>query len=108
MTIAKIISGLGVVVMSVAIVYALVAGDFNAEGSLLLSMPWGIVSLVDLFTGFTLFSMWIVYRENSVIRSVLWIILLFSLGFFTGALYTFVALQGSQGDWQKFWMGNRV
>jgi hypothetical protein len=108
MTIAKIISGLGVVVMSVAIVYALVAGDFNAEGSLLLSMPWGIVSLVDLFTGFTLFSMWIVYRENSVIRSVVWIILLFSLGFFTGALYTFVALQGSQGDWQKFWMGNRV
>jgi hypothetical protein len=105
---AKIISGLGAVIMGVTIIYALVAGDFNAEGSLLLSMPWGIVSLVDLFTGFTLFAMWIIYREASILRSVIWIILLFTLGFFTGALYTFIALQGSGGDWHKFWMGNRV
>jgi hypothetical protein len=30
------------------------------------------------------------------------------LGFFTGALYTFVALQTSGGDWQRFFMGSRA
>jgi hypothetical protein len=30
------------------------------------------------------------------------------LGFFTGALYTFIALQTSAGDWRKFWLGKRA
>jgi hypothetical protein len=31
-----------------------------------------------------------------------------TLGFFTGALYTFIALQKSDGNWDTFWMGRRV
>jgi hypothetical protein len=31
-----------------------------------------------------------------------------TLGFFTGALYTFIALQASGGDWQRFWMGKHA
>jgi hypothetical protein len=27
------------------------------------------------------------------------------LGFFTGAVYTFLALNSSKGDWRKFWLG---
>ncbi len=107
MTIAKIVSGLGVVVMTIVIGYALIAGDFNAEGALLTSMPWGIVSLVDLYTGFTLFSMWIIFREKSLWRSVVWVALMMTLGFFTGALYTFIALHTSGGDWNRFFMGRR-
>jgi len=30
-----------------------------------------------------------------------------TLGFFTGSLYAFIALQASGGDWRRFWMGNR-
>jgi hypothetical protein len=30
------------------------------------------------------------------------------LGFFAGALYTFLALQASNGDWRKFWMGKHA
>jgi len=30
------------------------------------------------------------------------------LGFWAGSLYTFLALQGSQGDWKRFWMGKRA
>ncbi len=33
----------------------------------LLAMPWGIVSLVDLYVGFALFSIWIVYREKAIL-----------------------------------------
>ena len=102
---AKIISALGVVVMGAAILYALIAGNLSTEGKIIMSMPWGIVSLVDLYTGFTLFAMWIVYRERSLLTAIIWIVLLFSLGFFTGALYTFVALQTSDENWHRFWMG---
>lgn len=107
MTAAKIVSALGVVVMTLAIGYAFAAGDFNAEGKQLLSMPWGIVSLVDLYTGFTLFSMWIIFREKSLWRSAVWVVLMMTLGFFTGALYTLIALFTSGGDWNRFFMGRR-
>jgi hypothetical protein len=107
MKLAKALALLGLAAMTVVLVYALSAGDFNREGSRLLSMPWGIVSLVDLYVGFILFSGWIVYREKSLLRSVIWVVLMMVLGFFTASLYTFVALQTSGGDWGRFWMGRR-
>ena len=48
----KLISGLGVVVMSVGIMNALLNGNFNVEGSKILQSAWGQVSMVDLYTGF--------------------------------------------------------
>ena len=105
---AKIVSGIGVVAMTIAIVYGFVVGNFNAEGAQLLSMPWGIVSLVDLYTGFALFAMWIPFREQSLLRSLVWVVLLLVLGFFIGALYTFFALQTSGGNWNRFFMGRRL
>jgi hypothetical protein len=105
MKIAKIISLLGIIAMTGVLVYGFTVGDFSGEGGQLLGMPWGIVSLVDLYVGFTLFSCWIVYREKAVLPSIIWVVLMMVLGFFTGALYTFIALQTSGGDWKKFWMG---
>ena len=64
--------------------------------------------MVDLYTGFILFSAWIVYREGSVVRSVIWVVLMMVLGFFTGSLYVLLALIASQGDWKVFWMGQRA
>lgn len=66
MKLAKIISLLGVLAMTAVLIYGFTVGDFSGEGSQLLSMPWGIVSLVDLYTGFVLFSGWIIYREKSL------------------------------------------
>jgi len=108
MKIAKIISLAGLLAMTGILIYGFTVGDFAAEGAKLLSMPWGIVSLVDLYVGFTLFSCWIVYREKAVLRSIIWVVLMMVLGFFTGALYTFIALQTSGGDWRKFFMGKRA
>jgi hypothetical protein len=107
MTIAKAISLLGILAMTGVLVYAFATGDLAGEGSVLLSMPWGIVSLVDLYVGFMLFSGWIVYRERSVVRSVIWVVLMMVLGFFTASLYVFIALQRSEGDWGRFWLGRR-
>jgi hypothetical protein len=108
MKIAKAISLLGLLAMSAVLVYGFTAGNFLADGAQLLSNPWGIVSLVDLYVGFILFSGWIIYREKSTIRSIIWVFFMMTLGFFTGALYTFIALQTSGGDWQRFWMGKRA
>ena len=102
---AKIFSLLGILAMTAILIYGFTIGDFSGEGSQLISMPWGIVSLVDLYTGFILFSLWIFYREEKFTAAIVWTIAMMTLGFFTGALYTFIALQKSNGDWAKFWMG---
>jgi hypothetical protein len=107
MKIAKLIALAGLLAMTGILIYGFTVGDFSAEGAKLLAMPWGIVSLVDLYVGFTLFSCWIVFREKSLWPSVIWVSLMMVLGFWAGALYTFIALQTSGGDWNRFWYGNR-
>jgi len=108
MKIAKFIALLGALVMAAIIGYAFAVGDFAAEGAKLVAMPWGIVSLVDLYTGFTLFSGWIIFREKSIPVMLLWILAVMTLGAFAISLYIFLALQASSGDWNKFFMGKRA
>ena len=86
MRVAKVISLIGILAMGGIITWAFASGNFSEEGGKLLSMPWGIVSMVDLTVG---------------------VILMITLGFFTGSLYAFIALQISRGDWRRFWMGKR-
>jgi hypothetical protein len=108
MKLAKAISLIGLLAMTGIMIYGFTVGDFSGEGAKLVAMPWGVVSLVDLYVGFTLFSGWIVYREKSLLPSIVWVVLMMVLGFWAGALYTFIALQTSAGDWKKFWMGKRA
>ena len=90
MKLAKIISILGVLAMTAVLVNGFTRCDFSGEGSQLLAMPWGIVSLVDLYVGFILFSGWIIYREKSLPVAILWTVAMMILGFFTGSLYACV------------------
>jgi hypothetical protein len=108
MRVAKILSFLGILAMTGVLIYGFTVGNFRADGAALLQNPWGVVSMVDLYTGFALFSGWIIYREKSFVRSLVWVILMMVLGFFTASLYTYIALNASGGDWQKFWMGHRA
>ncbi len=108
MKLAKAVALLGLIAMTTVLAYAFSTGNLGQEGSVLLSMPWGIVSLVDLYVGFILFSGWIVYREKSFVRSIIWVILMMVFGFFTASLYAFIALQTSGGNWRRFWLGRSV
>ena len=107
MKIARLVALLGLLAMTAVLIYGFTVGDFGGEGQALLSMPWGIVSLVDLYVGFILFSGWIIYREKSPVRSGVWVLFMMVLGFWTASLYTLIALQTSGGDWKRFWMGSR-
>jgi hypothetical protein len=106
--IVQVISFIGALAMTIVLVYGFSVGDFGGEGSELLSMPWGIVSLVDLYVGFVLFSIWIFYRERSLLQALIWVVLVMVLGFLTASVYTLVAALTSQGDWKRFWMGARA
>ena len=108
MKIAKWISALGILAMTAVLIYGFTVGNFSTDGAALLQNPWGVVSMVDLYTGFILFSAWIVYREKSIPLALLWVVLMMVLGFFSASLYTFLALSSSKGDWKKFWMGARA
>lgn len=104
---AKFLSLIGVIAMILAIGNGFIVGDFGADGAALLANPWGIVSLVDLYVGFTLFSLWIAFREENRLVAGVWIILMMTLGFFTGALYVLISLYQCKGDWTAFFLKDR-
>ena len=108
MRFAKLLSICGMIAMTASLMYGFSIGDFAADGIQLLRNPWGVVSMVDLYTGFALFSAWVVFREKSIARALVWVALMVVLGFLTASVYVFFALQASNGDWQRFWMGWRA
>ncbi len=107
MKIAKLIAWIGLLAMTGILIYGFAVGDFGKDGAQILTNPWGKVSMVDLYVGFVLFSAWIVFRENSLPVSVIWVILMMVLGFFTASLYILIQIYKSKGDWLIFFLGQR-
>ena len=68
-------------------------------------LPWGVVSLVDLYSGIVLFSLWIFYKER-VLPAIFWTFFVMTLGSFTIASYVIYSINKSDGNVQKFFMGN--
>ena len=102
MTITKFISYFITVSMAGVIIWA--QGEVSIFDSSIPSMPWGIVSLVDLYSGFILFSLWIFYKEN-LLPAIVWTFFVMTLGSFTIALYIIYSIKNSDGNIQKFFMG---
>jgi hypothetical protein len=90
MNIVRVLSFAGFLAMLGALVYGFTIGDFFVDGGVIVNNPWGIVSLVDLYVGFTLFSIWVYVREENKLFAALWIVSIMVLGFFSGALYVFL------------------
>ena len=88
----------GAAVMTFSIGRALVVGDGGKELRDLLAMPWGVVSLVDLYTGFTLFSLWIWLRAESKLAAIGWTAGMMVGGFWTGSLYVLMAAFTCSGN----------
>ncbi len=84
---ARALSGFIVVAMAAAIVYGMVAGDFLDEVEVVIDIPWGQVSLIDLASGLVLIGAWIGWRETSPGRVVAWWLALLFLGNLAAGLY---------------------
>jgi len=93
--------------MVVAIVFGLVVGDFAAEGSQIWGLPWGRVSLVDLYLGLAIFGAWVAVRERSVGSIVAWWASLLVLGNLAAGVYLTLAAFRSR-DMSTLLLGART
>ncbi len=91
--------------MLVALTWGFVVGEFWREGAIIVGMPWGIISIIDVYTGGALFCGWIAWRERSAARVAVWVVLIFVLGHLATSAYALLALTASRGDAERFWMG---
>jgi hypothetical protein len=103
----KWIAWIGLLAMTLGLTNGFLNGDFFVDGGALFENPWGVMSLIDLYVGFTLFSMWIYFREKSSVAKFVWIMAMMILGFFTGALYILYAFYTCKADWLTFFLGHR-
>lgn len=96
---------LGAVIMAVSILYGFIVGDFTGEGKALLDMIWGRISMIDIYISFFTFAGWMFYREGFNLKSIIIFIGILVLGSFTICLYTYLAMNSANGNWEKFWLG---
>ncbi len=54
--------------------------------------PWFIATLIDCYLGFFTFWLWVVYKEASVIRAGIWLVLIFAFGNIAMATYALITL----------------
>ncbi len=105
--VGKVISLIAFITMLVALLYGFIFANFFSEGSLIISVPWGIITLIDIYISFLVFCGWIIYREKTIYAKIIWVIFVLVLGSFTIAIYLFIAFQTCEENWQKFWHGKR-
>lgn len=76
-----------VALMVAVIVVGFVSGDFSKEGSEILGLTWGRVTLIDLYVGLAIFGIWVAFRERSWSRTLVWTLALVILGNLAAAVY---------------------
>jgi hypothetical protein len=103
-----IVVGSATVVMAAALGWGAVSGELAVEGSALLRMPWGLVSLVEIYVGITLFACWIFWREANSVRAGAWTVAVVLIGNLVSCVYVLLALRAARGDALRFWMGARA
>lgn len=105
LSIPAIIGYGGLLTMLTVVCYALMYGDFFKEGAVLVDMAWGMVTLVDLYLGLLLFSVWVIWREKNKKTGLLWSVLVLLLGNMFSCLYVLKALYQAEGNMHRFWLG---
>ena len=105
--VARIITFAGFLILLGLIIYGVVARDISAEGSILLSIFWGQFTFADIYIAFTVIYIWIVLRERSVLKSILWFVLIMAGGSMSICLYLFIALSTCDDNLEILLMGRR-
>ncbi len=90
MKLLRVFAVIGTISMSFIILYAMAQSSIFDQGAALLDNPWGIVSLVDLYVGFFLFTLWIFYREATLYQAIIWGVFMMIFGFLTASVYLLV------------------
>lgn len=80
MKILQLLPFVAALVLAALIVWAAGAGDFMGFGAVLMSDPWGVVTLADLYIGFFLAALVIWFSHANKLVALLWILPLPVLG----------------------------
>lgn len=86
----RTIAWISTLIMLFMIIFSLLTGDFFEQGSILMGLVWGQMSLVDLYVGFALVYVWIFYKETKLLPRIIWAILLIVTGSLATALYILI------------------
>lgn len=87
----RIVAAFLTAVMFAAIGMSIATGDLASEGSDLLALPWGRMSLIDLYAGVILLFGWVVLRERTIWVALAWLPVFVLLGNAGTALYATIA-----------------
>jgi hypothetical protein len=79
-TLPRAIIAFFAVAFTALIVWASFRGDFGAEFAALTSMPWGKVTLTDLYLGFGLYGLAVWLIEDKLTTKLFWAIPIVFLG----------------------------
>ena len=58
-----------------------------AGGAKIIAEPWGIATLFDTYFAFFTFYFWLAYKENNLVRNLIWLVLVILLGNIAMAVY---------------------
>jgi hypothetical protein len=97
----------GFSIMFAYIMFAVINGNLFKEGPVLMDMPWGLVSIIDLYLGLILFSFWVVWRESFRVRGIFWALMVLGFGNVISCLYILMACLDTKGNLNKFWLGTQ-
>ena len=82
--------------MSLFMVYLAIRTSMQSDmfhlPAVVLNEPWFRTTLVDFYFNITIISAWVVYKENNLLKSVLWIVAFILLGSIATAFYVFLQL----------------
>ena len=86
----------------VTTVASLDRGIFSV-GSELLSDRWFQATLADAYFGFITFYVWVAYREPTIVRRIIWFVLIMTLGNIAMSIYVLIrlALMKPQDGWPE-------
>ena len=76
--------GLG---FTLLIFWAMSENPMNESFNIIISDPWGIVTLADLYLGFVLFIVFIFKTSKSLLKATVWSLLLLVLGNVVAVVY---------------------
>lgn len=58
-----------------------------AGGAKIIAEPWGIATLFDTYFAFFTFYFWLAYKENHLVKNIIWLVLVILFGNIAMAIY---------------------
>lgn len=99
---------IGLLAMVTGIGFGAINGHLVQEFAAMMDMPWGMVTVIDLYVGLGLVAAWVWWRERNALVAIAWSVSLVFGGNIVTCLYVLLAMRRSGGDAAAFWHGDRV